>query len=197
MNKFLEYLIHAESIVSCDDFEEVLQFFEIMKNEGFELEKAVGGYNFYIDDNKQFKFIEPNFFREISFFAVKKYYNDAKMFTDANNNSNHDTSCLWNGMTMEEAHRKMWNDLADNKVKSQREWIDIYNTNNEEAPTNCCFVCETSWNNNGFLSCSKCPLIVKDEKYGCLLRKWDDAEGFEKFKLAHEIANLPWKEVDK
>lgn len=101
MNNFLGYLIHTESIVSCDNFEEVLQFFEIMKDEGFELEKAVGGYNFYIDDNKQFKFIEPNFFREISFFAVKKYYNDAKMFTDTNKNSNHDTSCLWNDMTME------------------------------------------------------------------------------------------------
>ena len=184
MNNFLEYLKNTNVTICCSDFEELFQFFKIMKDNGYELNDKINGkYNFLINDNKTFEFTMPTYFDNILFPAFRKKINSCDM--------------LWNGMTLEKAHRKMWNDLADNKVKSQREWIDIYNTNNEEAPTNCCFVCETSWNNNGFLSCSKCPLIVKDEKYGCLLRKWDDAEGFEKFRLAHEIANLPWNEADK
>ena len=109
--------------------------------------------------------------------------------------------CLWDGMTIEEAHCKMWNDLADNKVKSPKEWLDIHNINNEEIPFNCCFACEATINDNGLINCDKCPLIVKNKKisnhHECLLRKWDDLIGFEKFKLAHEIANLPWDEADK
>ena len=88
MNKFLEYLIHAESIVYCSNFEEVLQFLLIMKDEGFELEKPVDGYNFYIDDNKRFRLVESNCFRDILFSTVKKYYNDAKMFTEVDFKNN-------------------------------------------------------------------------------------------------------------
>lgn len=184
MNKFLEYLKDTSTVICCNGFEELLQFFEIMKNNDYELsDKTNGKYTFFINDNKTFEF------------TTAAIYFDNILFPSFCEKINFHNK-LWNDMTMEEAHRKMWNDLADNKVKSQREWIDIYNANNEEVPTNCCFVCETNWNNNGFLSCSKCPLIVKDEKYGCLLRKWDDAEGFEKFRLAHEIANLPWNEAD-
>lgn len=111
---------------------------------------------------------------------------------------------LWNGMTFEEAHRKMWNSLANNEVKSKREWFNLYNTNNEKIPTRYCFACEVSLNDKGLINCNKCPIVINGKRgaeglpclYG-LFDKWINATGFEKFRLAHEIANLPWNEVDK
>lgn len=38
---------------------------------------------------------------------------------------------FWNGMTMQEAHRKMWNDLANGKIENKEEWIGLNNINNE------------------------------------------------------------------
>ena len=124
-------------------------------------------------------------------------------------------------MTMEEAHRKMWNDLADGKVEDKREWLDLYNTNNEDDPYFYCFACEEARTikakadrdietyykkeyramtyrfNNGI--CDYCPLGGTGNSEKCLhglFDKWINVTGFEKFRLAHEIANLPWEDVD-
>lgn len=104
----------------------------------------------------------------------------------------------WNGMTMEEGHRKLWNDLADNKVDSKREWFYQYNSENENAPRFYCFACEEALSRLGKsdMPCDYCPIGIRTEN-GCLdglYDRWREAEGFEKFKLAHEIANLEWKE---
>lgn len=107
---------------------------------------------------------------------------------------------LWNGMTYEEAHRKLWNALADGEVKDKREWFRINNKNKEQIPKDDCFACEVArchsikdFNN----ICRYCPLCEYKQDGPCLdglYLKWTNAKGFEKFKLAHEIANLPWKE---
>lgn len=44
-------------------------------------------------------------------------------------------------MTYEEAHRKMWNDLADGEVKAKEEWFEQNNINHEKIPANHCFTC--------------------------------------------------------
>lgn len=105
---------------------------------------------------------------------------------------------LWNGMTYEEAHRRLWNALADGEVKSKKEWFDLNNKNKEDLPLNKCFACESGLrklkdNKN---ICAVCP-INRSKCMPCLdglYEKWEEAKGFEKFKLAHEIAKLPWEE---
>lgn len=111
---------------------------------------------------------------------------------------------LWNGMTFEEAHREMWNSLANNEVESKRDWLNTHNANNEELPIKYCFACEISSNNKKSQNCNNCPLTVDGKKMvngtSCLnglFDEWYNAKGFEKFKLAYKIANLEWKEVDK
>lgn len=105
---------------------------------------------------------------------------------------------LWNGMTYEEAHRKLWNALADGEVKSKKEWFDLNNKNKEDLPLNKCFACESGLRKlkDNKDICTVCP-INKIKCMPCLnglYEKWEEAKGFEKFKLAHEIANLPWEE---
>lgn len=190
MNNFLEYLKNTNTTICCSDFEELFQFFRIMKDNGYELnDKMNGKYNFLINDNKIFEFTTPTYFDNILFPAFRKKINSCDM--------------LWNGMTLEKAHRKMWNDLADGKVKNKREWLKLYNTSNEKSPKHYCFACEASLNDKGIKSCNRCPLIVDGKRttegYSCLyglFDRWVNATGFEKFRLAHEIANLPWDEVD-
>lgn len=190
MNKFLEYLKNTNIVICCSDFEELFQFFRIMKDNGYELnDKMNGKYNFLINDNKTFEFTTPTYFDNILFPAFRKKFNSCDM--------------LWNGMTLEKAHRKMWNDLADGKVKDKREWLNLYNTSNEKNPKHYCFACEASLNDKDIKSCNRCPLIVDGKRttegYPCLyglFDRWVDATGFEKFRLAHEIASLPWDEVD-
>nr|DAR27051.1 MAG TPA: hypothetical protein [Caudoviricetes sp.] len=103
----------------------------------------------------------------------------------------------WNGLTMKEAHRKMWNDLADGKVETKIEWFNEWETK-VEAPENLCFACEEAKHrsiNNNF--CLSCPIGEYTNESGCLdglYIKWHFAKGFEKFKFAHDIANLEWKE---
>lgn len=45
--------------------------------------------------------------------------------------------------------------------------------------------------------CKYCPLLGKDDEFGrCLNGLYDDfccAKGFDKFKLAYEIASLEWR----
>ena len=105
---------------------------------------------------------------------------------------------LWNGMTYEEAHRALWNALADGDVKFKQEWF----MGCDDIPYQQCFACEVaihkmnSAKGNASM-CQFCPLGGKESENNCLnglYDKWKDAKGFEKFKLAHEIANLPWKE---
>lgn len=190
MNKFLEYLKDTSTVICCNGFEELLQFFEIMKNNGYELsDKTNGKYTFFINDNKTFEF------------TTAAIYFDNILFPSFCEKINFHNK-LWNGMTMEEAHRKMWNDLADNVVKTKEEWIGIHNLNDEKPPKNYCFACEVA-SFNGAVSCGRCPLIIDGRKmlpgFSCLYElygKWVDATGFEKFKLAHKIANLPWDEVN-
>lgn len=105
---------------------------------------------------------------------------------------------LWNGMTYEEAHRALWNALANGDVKFKREWF----IGCDDIPYQKCFACEVAINKlhsvKGNASmCQFCPLCDIDKENDCLnglYDRWADAKGFEKFKLAHEIANLPWKE---
>lgn len=204
MNKFLEYLKNTNATICCSDFEELFQFFKIMKDNGYELNDKINGeYNFLINDNKTFEFTMPTYFDNILFPTFRKKINSYDE--------------LWNGMTMEEAHRKMWNDIADNKVESKREWIELYNTNNENNPKYYCFACEEAqkikikvdkdneiYNKNGnkimssYFSndiCDYCPLGGGNSSKQCLNGLYDKfirAEGFEKFRLAHQIADLPW-----
>lgn len=207
MNKFLEYLKNTNTVICCSDFEELFQFFRIMKDNGYELDDKMNGkYNFLINNNKTFEFTVPTYFDNILFPAFRKKINSCDM--------------LWNGMTLEKAHRKMWNDLADGKVKNKREWVNLYNTNNESDPDRYCFACEEArrikikvdkdseiYDKDGhklmtfYFSnniCGYCPLGGGGNSKQCLdglYDKFSRAEGFEKFKLAHEIANLPWNEV--
>ena len=116
---------------------------------------------------------------------------------------NKDATFTWNGLTMEEAHRRMWNDLADGKVKSKNEWFNKWETKfgSAEVPENLCFACEEAKHrsiNNDF--CLSCPIGEYTNESGCLdglYNKWYFATGFEKFKFAHDIANLEWKENEK
>ena len=105
---------------------------------------------------------------------------------------------LWNGMTYEEAHRALWNALADGDVRTKYEWFKGC----DDIPYQKCFACEVAINKlhstKGNASmCQFCPLCDMDEHDSCLkglYDRWDEAKGFTKFKLAYEIANLNWKE---
>lgn len=109
----------------------------------------------------------------------------------------------WNGLTMKEAHRKMWNALANGEVKSKNEWFNKWETKfkSTERPENLCFACEEAKHrsiNDDY--CLNCPIGKYTNKSGCLdglHDKWSFATGFKKFKLAHDIANLEWKENKK
>jgi hypothetical protein len=107
---------------------------------------------------------------------------------------------LWNGMTYEEAHRALWNALADGEVTTKREWFEWNSQNKKkDIPRDYCFACDLAVRNSKKDSntCSHCPLCEWEYGDDCLkglYKKWINAKGFEKFKLAHEIANLPWKE---
>jgi hypothetical protein len=108
---------------------------------------------------------------------------------------------LWNGMTYEEAHRKLWNALADGEVQTKSEWFEKNNKNNELNPYEKCFACETALKRAketiGKSKCVFCPLCESTPStcLNGLYNEWmGAAKGFERFKLAHEIANLPWKE---
>lgn len=116
---------------------------------------------------------------------------------------NKGTVFTWSGLTMEEAHRKMWNDLADGKVKNKSEWFDERKTRYESdrEPESLCFACEEAKRRSINESyCLNCPIGEWTSENGCLnglYDKWYYSTGFEKFKFAHEIANLEWKENKK
>lgn len=105
---------------------------------------------------------------------------------------------LWNGMTYEEAHRALWNALADGEINFKSAWFKDY----DNIPYQQCFACEAALHKmktveGNVAMCQFCPLCNIGKENDCLnglYDRWNDAKGFEKFKLAHEIANLPWKE---
>lgn len=105
---------------------------------------------------------------------------------------------LWNGMTYEEAHRALWNALADGDIKDKVEWFK--GIPYKDVPYQKCFACEVALDKakrNTISMCLFCPLCDINSENDCLnglYHRYSDAKGFEKFKLAHEIANLPWKE---
>lgn len=120
-----------------------------------------------------------------------------------------------------EAHKKMYMAIANNEVPSKGEWLE--KTNPYPTPyyhelTNNCFACDEAKrrrekaevelryarNDSGILIyhspesiCKYCPLLGKDDEFGrCLNGLYNDfccAKGFDKFKLAYEIANLEWR----
>ena len=104
-------------------------------------------------------------------------------------------------MTYEEAHRALWNALADGEVQTKSEWFEKNNKNNELNPYEKCFACEMALKRaketSGRSKCVFCPLCESTPStcLNGLYNEWmGAAKGFERFKLAHEIANLPWKE---
>lgn len=135
--------------------------------------------------------------------------------------SKKETPNMWGNMTYAEAHKKMYMAIANNEVPSKGEWLK--KTNPYPAPyyhelTNNCFACDeakrrrekeevelrAAKNDSGMLIyhspesiCKYCPLLGKDDEFGrCLNGLYDDfccAKGFDKFKLAYEIANLEWR----
>ena len=156
------------------------------------------GYNFIdsYDDN-----LAIPLFDELDIMEVKRMnicgINDAFM-SDSKQDIIYKRQKLWNGMTYEEAHRALWNALADGDVKFKHDWF----RGCDDIPYQKCFACEVAINKlhsvKGNASmCQFCPLCDIDKENDCLnglYDRWADAKGFEKFKLAHEIANLPWKE---
>ena len=127
----------------------------------------------------------------------------AILYGDVLFDRNKDVTFTWNGLTMEKAHRRMWNDFADGKVKSKSEWFNEWKTKfkSTERPENLCFACEEAKHrsiNDDY--CLNCPIGEYTNESGCLdglYDKWYFATGFEKFKFAHDIANLEWKENEK
>ena len=101
---------------------------------------------------------------------------------------------LWsNGLTLEENHKKMWTALADNPLLTEKKYLK---QNNIDAPYDECFACEYDVYRKGDCDCSSCPICKKDPSKSCLnglYCKYLSATGFEKAKIANEIANLKWE----
>lgn len=129
---------------------------------------------------------------------------------------------MFGELTYPEAHKKMFMAIANGEVNSKLEWLK--KTNPDFDPyyrklENDCFACteairreaevETQDIRNAFSMlayhsfsdtyCKYCPLGGIGDSKMCLnglYGKFFNAKGFEKFKLAYEIANLDWKEKE-
>jgi len=124
-------------------------------------------------------------------------------------------------MTLEQAHRMLWNWLADNPDKEKEDFFKEFKCN--IRPINDCFACECAGrmlDNSNIANCSKCPLIwgtEQDERYEdcktyCLYYDYDeyvDGEAdlvplYEKYEnndyydeksdIAKQIAEMEWIE---
>ena len=132
------------------------------------------------------------------------------------------TPNMWGDMTYPEAHKKMFMAIANGEVATKMEWLK--KTNPDFDPyyyelENNCFACteairreaevETQDTRIAFSMlayhsfsdtyCKYCPLGGIGDSKMCLNGLYDkffNAKGFEKFKLAYEIANLEWKEEE-
>ena len=133
---------------------------------------------------------------------------------------------MWGDMTYAEAHKKMFMAIANGEVATKTEWLEKTDpslTLSYLELENSCFACEEAKRrrekankDNEFYAtkddhklavfrfndsiCNYCPLGGLGKNRKCLNGLYDEyinSKGFEKFKLAYEIANLEWKEVDK
>lgn len=108
---------------------------------------------------------------------------------------------LFHGQTLEYWHRELWNWLADNPDKKKSDWVKLQNFTEEERKElvgdGSCFACMYSTriiDNDG---CRDCPICDIKRGYSCLnglFMEWETSEGFKRAQVAHEIANLEWKE---
>ncbi len=108
-----------------------------------------------------------------------------------------------NRRNYEKLHRKLWKDIADGKVESKRDWIDMY-CSIQLAPNNDCFACaeakirEKEMNEEGKTYCDYCPITDADELLCCagLYSEYEYAikekNPKEKRKIAAMISDLPW-----
>lgn len=107
---------------------------------------------------------------------------------------------LFHGQTLEYWHRVMWNWLADHPDKDKKDWGELQNFTKEEMKelniSYHCFACMTIRRfDRG--SCCGCPICgTYDYSTGCLnglYDEWLNSKGFKRAQIAHEIANLEWK----
>lgn len=98
-------------------------------------------------------------------------------------------------------HRAMWNDIADGKVFSKEEWIELFDAN---YVTSNCYACEEAnkrkleKNGQFFELCKYCPITPKEHPDCCsgLYDEWKREEDKDKKReLAKKIADLEWKEI--
>jgi hypothetical protein len=96
-----------------------------------------------------------------------------------------------------ELHRQMWTDMqkafgdkpsARNRVAFKEDWCD------EHFPcehiTHCCFLCEYTTNENGFVECHRCPVIWPGEANGTMSKYF-----CEPGHLGFEYTNMPISEI--
>lgn len=108
----------------------------------------------------------------------------------------------WNGMTYEEAHRKMWRWLAEHPGKGKKDWFVSHNYS-IDGLLNECFACQLAiehTTDQGDL-CDNCPLNYKVIGCGCgLYGTWRNLMKLKEFDIACQvakiIAELPWNEVE-
>ena len=103
-------------------------------------------------------------------------------------------SKLWEGMTYEQAHRALWNWLADHPNKGKVDWFHEHKstTHKIKIPDRFCFACEAAE------ECSQCPLgFTKDKQctQSSAYKAWQCNTGYTKSLAAKFIAELPWREV--
>jgi len=158
--------------------------------------KENGSYLYFSDDYKDNLIYNDFDFHEFDIMVVKepsfihqlasKYWDKMEVIWERKEEN------LWsNGLTLEENHKKMWTALSDNPLLTKKEYLK---QNNINAPQGECFACEYSVHRKD--DCSSCPICKKDPRKGCLnglYRKYLSATGFEKAKIANEIANLKWE----
>jgi len=95
--------------------------------------------------------------------------------------------------TNKEAHKILWNWLADNPDKSNEDFFK--NNICSSVPHNFCYACEDARRN-----CKYCLTWISNKVFGdapcynynSILVKYKNAKGIEKEKLAKEIANMQW-----
>ena len=128
---------------------------------------------------------EPSFIHQLA----SKYWDKMEVIWER-----YEAETTWsNGLTLEENHKKMWTALSDNPLLTKREYLK---QNNIDEPYDECFACEYNVYRKGEGDCSSCPICGIDSSKSCLnglYCKYLSATGFEKAKIANEIANLKWE----
>lgn len=121
--------------------------------------------------------------------------NEMRSITEVNGEKiKTDESKLWEGMTYEQAHRALWNWLADHPDKDKADWFHEYAsiTHKIRTPDCFCFACEAAE------ECNQCPLgFTKDKQctQSSAYKAWRCNTGYTRSLAAKFIAELPWREV--